>query len=164
MKQSEAAKLVAVLVASYPRQPMPPGTTEAYENMLADLPFAETGAAVERWIKTQKYFPTIAEIRGAVADAETGRMAPAEAWVEVMEAVRRVGSYRTPKWSHPAIADAIRAMGGWQDFCASDDPQTVLRSQFLKLFDQLQARRSEDANVAGLLTGGAKVHELKGRS
>lgn len=62
MNKPDASKLVAMLVAAYPRGPWPPETTELYERELAELDRACAGAAIRNAIRTCKFSPTIAEI------------------------------------------------------------------------------------------------------
>ena len=74
----------------------------------------------------------------------------AEAWGEFKREVHRTGYYGTPQFSHPLIQRAIDIMG-WREMCLSEDPEGVLRGQFLKIYATLDQRENEN-RVA--LTGG----------
>ena len=81
-------------------------------------------------IKTEEYskmpIPAkiIRKIREAcglpsVLDQQKAREAQAEAeWAQVLEQVRRVGSYGNPRF-HPTTQRVLRAMGGWSALCES---------------------------------------------
>ena len=87
-------------------------------------------AGVERLImtcKTQKMPPyavldeAIRDASGLppVVDAAQNLKSQAEAeWAQVLDQVRRVGSYGSPRF-HPTTQRVLRAMGGWSALCES---------------------------------------------
>ena len=67
MKKSEARALVATLAAAFPRQQVPQVTFDVYTADLIDLDFGVTEKATMNLRRSSRWFPTIAEIREAVA-------------------------------------------------------------------------------------------------
>jgi hypothetical protein len=67
MKHDEAAKIVAVLFASYPNGKFDRDNAKAFVDGIVDLDAAACGHAVQRLIRTNKFLPSVAEIREAYA-------------------------------------------------------------------------------------------------
>lgn len=62
MTKIEASKLMAMLVAAYPRGPWPDETRALHESELANLDAAFGAEAVQAAIRSCKFSPTIAEL------------------------------------------------------------------------------------------------------
>jgi hypothetical protein len=150
VKPIEAAKLVAMLSAAYRDAPISEQTSEVYEAMLSDLDFAAGQQAVQRLICSSKWLPTVAEIRAAAADVKHGPVrAGGEAWGDLVEAIRRVGSYRpAPTFADPLVAECVKAMG-WRELCLGSN-DAADRAKFVALYDAL-AGRERAGIVAGVL-------------
>lgn len=151
MTQSEVAKLVAVLMASFPHAKTSAATSGAYERMLADLDYESADAAVSALIATSRYMPTIAEIRDATITVHVGRpRAGMEAWGDVRAAVGRYGRDRMPQFDDPITAAAVERIG-WREFCLSDVSETPSwRARFVELYERLAAEDRRDAVTRGL--------------
>ena len=140
-----------------------------YVMMLSDIPPQILEAAVKKLIMTNKFLPSIAEIRETaygIKGTISGTAAPdeSEAWCEVMKAVRSVGYYGKPKFSHEAITAAVNNIG-WQDICMTTyDGMNTLRAQFRRAY-QLAAQRQKDNRdnaVLGISPGNEKLKQLTG--
>lgn len=163
MTSAEAARLVAVLLASFPGAKTTPKTSEIYERMLADLDYPTANAAVERLLATSRYMPTIAEIRDACMTLTHGdRAAGGEAWGECMAAIRRYGIYRVPgkdfSFKDPVVARCVHALG-WEELCNSENA-TADRARFIELYDQLAVNARRDIN-ANQLPAAQRLRALK---
>ncbi len=154
MTRKEVAGLVAALTAAFPRAEIGENTVRVYIDMLADLDFDEAQAAVKKLMATSTFFPSIAEIRQAVADLRTRHLPePEEAWEEVMRELRRVGGYLDIygplQFSCEEVRRAVKAIG-WQTLCMSESIG-VERAHFLRIYDTFRRRTKEDANLGPLL-------------
>jgi hypothetical protein len=141
VKTSQAAEIVAVLLATFPWVPTSDQTSAAYELGLADLDHAVADAAVQRVIATHAYpnrLPTVAEIREAAltitdGEAKTGL----DAWGEVQALLRRgFSSHRAPgerDVDDPLVLEAIRAVG-WRAICMADEDDASIRARFIDGF------------------------------
>lgn len=146
MTKTEAAKLVAVLIAAFPHGKLTPQTSAVYEDMLSDLDYATTNAAVRRLMATARFLPTIAEIRGAALEVTHGQARPGgDAWGDVLDAVSRFGSYRRPVFDDPVVDHAVAAFG-WQNICLSENQQAD-RARFIELYDRLTTARAREAQM-----------------
>jgi hypothetical protein len=147
MQRSEAAKLVAMISAAWRDAAISDATAEIYETMLADLSFETAQQAVARLIATNKWLPTIAEIRATAADIEHGPARKGgEAYGDVLAEIRRTGAYGVPTFKDPVVAECVRLMT-WRGLCLGDN-EAADRARFIELYDGLQTRVRADV-VAG---------------
>lgn len=137
MRRSEAAALVAVLKAAWPRPPIGEDTAHVYVDMIEDLDLAQAAAAIKRLMGSHKWLPAIAEIRAEAARDPNARDG-AQAWGDVVTAFSAVGSYRRPEFDDPITAEVAR-IPGWRNLCMSDTPAAD-RARFIEAYDQLAAR------------------------
>jgi hypothetical protein len=114
--------------------------------------------------QTRKFLPTIPEIRELAAEIVGGHLPDGdEAWGEVMDQIRAVGSSASPSFSHDAIAKVVHAMG-WRELCASDN-QVADRAHFLRLYgsarQRLDRERQVSADVRELAAALGRRYELE---
>ena len=140
-----------------------------YVMMLSDIPPQILEVAVKKLIMTNKFLPSIAEIRETaygIKGTISGTATPdeSEAWGEVVKAIRSVGYYGKPKFSHEAITAAVNNIG-WQDICMTpNEGMNTLRSQFRRAY-QLAAQRQKDNRdnaVLGISPSNEKLKRLTG--
>lgn len=140
-----------------------------YVMMLSDIPPQILEVAVKKLIMTNKFLPSIAEIRETaygIKGTISGTAAPdeSEAWGEVIKVIRSVGYYGKPKFSHEAITVAVNNIG-WQDICmTTNEGMNTLRSQFRRAY-QLAAERQKDNRdnaVLGISPNNEKLKQLTG--
>ncbi len=153
MTKPEVAKLVAVLMASYPNNKFTTETSHIYERMLADLDYPAASAAVEQLLASSKWIPTVAEIRERVVSLHRGEvLVGGEAWGLVLEAIGRYGRYRVPgvdfQFSDATTAECVSALN-WRELCDSENPQAD-RARFVELYDRLAARNRRAQLTDGL--------------
>lgn len=147
MTKEEAKQLVGLAAANFPAlqdKDMRP-TAILWQKMLEDIPYEVAEKAVLKVIATNRHFPTVAEIRSAVAEImQPDGIAPGEAWGLVLETVRRYGFYRQKEAlaSLPEdVATAVRHLG-WQEICLSEQPE-IVRAQFMKVYEQVINRERQ---------------------
>lgn len=140
-----------------------------YVMMLSDIPPQILEVAVKKLIMTNKFLPSIAEIRETaygIKGTISGTAAPdeSEAWGEVVKAIQSVGYYRKPKFSHEVITTAVNNIG-WQDICMTTiEGMNTLRAQFRRVY-QLAAQRQKDNRdnaVLGISPNNEKLKQLTG--
>ena len=164
MKASESVALLAALKAAYPRQTIPDATVKVYARMLEDVGHEEAQCAVRTWVARSPYFPTIAELRNAVAEDACALASPEAAWGEVTEALLRFDPNDSdtwwPEWSSPEVGRAVRSMGGLN--CLHDSRSVSTdRAHFFRIFAELRRATVDAANVGALALGsGSSRREL----
>lgn len=168
MNKQEILKAVAPLQLAF-KGNLDDARMRLYVEMLSDIPPSILEAAVKKLIMTNKFLPSIAEIRETaygIKGTISGTAAPdeSEAWGEVVKAIQSVGYYRKPTFSHEAITAAVNNIG-WQDICMTTyDGMNTLRSQFRRAY-QLAAQRQKDNRdnaVLGISPNNEKLKQLTG--
>lgn len=116
-------------------------------DLLIDVPGEALMPAFRQYVASgEKYPPNPGQLRQLVLGV-TRLECPSvgEAWDEVMTAIRRVGSWGTPTWSHPAIERAVANMGGWRVLCAMETDDTATnRAQFRDIYNNIISRAEQE--------------------
>ncbi len=157
MTKAQAIEVVAILVASFPDAKWGEPTCRAYEAALADLDYELAASAAKRIVATSKFRPSIAEVREAAAVSAVGeRRTGADAWGDVVKAIRYVGSYGAPKFEDPLTARAVEALG-WRNLCLGDSSEASDRARFCEVYDAISgSERRAIVTEPGRLNGGAR--------
>jgi hypothetical protein len=152
------------------RTVMPDKTTlRVWYLCLHQLTVEQFGTAIRRYLTERSSefvnVQLILELSGAV---ETRANAALEAWQEAIDAVRIVGSYRSPAFSNPTTSHVIQSLGGWDWFCDQKPEQLRewVRGRFLKTFEALSvsAKTDEPVRLPNLLTKtGGEMVEMPAR-
>lgn len=149
MTANEVKKLLAWAVANFPQlqeRDMRP-TAELWARMLADVPYEVAEKALMKVLATAKYFPTVAEMREAVAELTSPQVPDAmDAWGEVVRAIRNYGYYRQEEAlaSLSPITRKVVENIGWQEICLSEEPD-VIRGQFRMAYEVYAKRVKTEA-------------------
>lgn len=159
MTKPEAMKIVCVLFGSFPNARFTEQNFESYAEGLLDLDGRTCGAAVQRLIRTNRFLPSIAEIREASTAQRHGpRKTGAEAYEELLGAVQRHGHYPEVRWVDgivrvqspwpPVPSDVARAMrqtwGSWDACCTETGPDAPDRARFIAAYDGIAERERAD--------------------
>ena len=155
MERDEVRKLgtlIAALFAAFGKEANE-ATLLGYRMGLEGIALDDVARAVKAAIAKGGAFPPSAGDLRKLAPGQSGVEDRAgAAWAAVCEAIRSVGSYRTPTFADPATAPAIARIGGWVALCAMD-------SEKLHAF----GRRDFLAEYASVATFGAEPAQLEGR-
>lgn len=122
MNRTEMAKLIKVVDHGWPHSKLTVETAALYTTGLADLPYAAAERAVQNFLLSSEFRPSVAAIRKAVM-AQAGILPPplpeavvqAEAWLRYQDSLSYVnGSGWTPTAPsvHPAVVRACGAVSG----------------------------------------------------
>lgn len=161
MTERDVAALVATIQRLWPTSTFTAAVDHdlisTWAIVLADVPFVAAQALLaDRSRSGVKFPPAPGEIAHDVLHAiarATGNAAPDadEAWDEVLGMVASRGRYEGPpeRWSHPAVAAAVRGIG-WTELC-NGDPM-ISRAHFLKMYPTIAARTDGDRRLSETLT------------
>lgn len=133
MTEAEAGELVAVLQAAFPRAEVDEATLKVYSQALRDLDIDEARTAVWSVVRTSRFFPTVAEIRGEYLRRFIDAPSPAEAWAQIERADKSIGGL-----PHPLVREAFSMVGGRWALKTSDN-LVALRAHFWRIYDDLVA-------------------------
>jgi hypothetical protein len=118
---------------------------------LSDLPIAELWLAFKQYRNSPggEWPPVPGQLRSHVTTMTRPALpTAADAWHEVLEAIRRVGYLGRPVWSHPLVEQTVQGMGGWQTMCQMTIDETATwRAQFRTMYDAYASRALSTANL-----------------
>lgn len=151
MNKSEFSVWAMALKTYFPRDNLLPSkeAMELWFQELRDIPAPVATAMLRKWVDTQKWPPTIAEVRAMCAEIANGKLPEwSDGWAEVTAAIRRHG-YIDQEAAlaslSPATRNAVETIG-WQAICLSENPDTI-RAQFRQVFQICVNRQIEDRQI-----------------
>lgn len=151
MDKTEFARWAMALKTYFPRDNLLP-TKESMELWFAelqDIPYNVALAMLRKWVNTQKWPPSISEIRSMCAEIVNGKLPEwSDGWQEVVAAIGRHGYANQDEAlaaMSPITRDAVEKIG-WRNICLSENPDTI-RAQFRQCFQICAARQAEDRQI-----------------
>ena len=155
MNKSETMKLLQIITVAYPATKMIVDdlTIDIWYEMLSDMSYAIVMAATKRMLATQKFPPTIADIRESVANAvQDAKDEPTagEAWRLVRKAIGKFGSYQPTEaraWLGEKTWHAVEMIGGWQYICLSEDGVDIQSAQFERRYKVAREQEKNQVQI-----------------
>lgn len=144
MNETEFAKITMALKTFYPRENLLQNkeTVALWFDMLGDLPYEIVEIAIKKWVATNKWSPSIAEIRKEAAEIIHGAPKSWEqAWQEVIASIGAYGSRRTAEAMETfdeVTREAVKRMG-YRNICMSENPVSE-RANFREIYKELSER------------------------
>lgn len=152
MTKKEFAILADALKTFYPREGLLPNThaLELWYRELQDIPYNIAELSLRKWVNTNKWPPTIADLREMAAGVQNGDVPEwSEAWESTLRAIRKFGSYR-PQEALESLDPLTRKVVerlGFRELCMSEKIE-VDRANFRMIFEQLVSRQRQDQQMA----------------
>lgn len=144
MDKKQFAIFASALRTYYPRENILPNqqAMELWFRELSDIPYEVAETVLRKWVSTNKWSPSIADIREATSTMLNGeQLTWGEAWEKALNAVRRYGSY-----NKQAALDSLDPVTrrcveniGYMDLCMSENIM-VERAHFQKIFELYSQR------------------------
>ena len=150
MTKGEFISLVAVIKNFYPRDNILP-TNEALDcwySAIGDIDYKDAKTAVMRHVQTNKFPPTVADIRQQTIKI-SGKDATfdwSDGWHKVKRAVSLYGMYDehgAMKFFDENTKNAVKRMG-WESICMSENEE-VCRAQFRMVYEQVTRVAREES-------------------
>lgn len=168
MTKKEFALFAMALKTYYPRENLIPNdkAMELWFRQLQDLDYKTAEIALNKWVATNKWSPSIAEIREKAAEITQGE-APdwGEAWEKVLTAISRFGSYEPGKAMESLddlTREAVKRIG-FINICMSENI-SVERASFRMIYKNMVERRKQDAQIPGPLLEIIKKMQLENKA
>lgn len=152
MDRKEFAAFVMAIRTYYPKENILPNeqAIELWYRELQDIPAAVAETALRKWVATNKWSPSIAEIREMTVNITEGdSLTWGEAWEQVVMAIRRYGSYN-PRDALESLDPLTRRCVkhlGYHELCMSENP-TADRANFRMIFETLSQRKKTEQQLA----------------
>lgn len=165
MTFDEFAHVSAALQEAYPRENIlqSQSAIELWFRQLSDIPYEAMMLAVNKWIETNRWSPTIADLREQSAAIMLGEIPDwSEAWEKVLLAIRKFGPYRY----HEAMdslddltATTVRRLG-FNSLCMSEN-LAADRANFRTIYTNLATRGRQLEQLPGSVRDAIKKVEQK---
>lgn len=157
MTKKEFALFVAALKTYYSKEEKLLPNNQAVElwfNQLNDIPYDVLVLALNKWVATNKWSPSIAEIRATAAEIVNGEQADwGDGWEQVLRAIRMYGSYNVGA-ALDSLDDITRQCVeriGFREICRSENI-SVERANFRMLYEQLAERKKKSYQLPASLS------------
>jgi hypothetical protein len=148
MIMSEVSKILAVLTAAYLNFGINEAKLQLWNELLMDVPYPLAQAAIKKYICESPNPPTIADIRGVVANImyyKEDEVDARDAWGEVMRCVSAYGSYNPEEaieGMSRKTAEAAKKIG-WREICLSENTSAV-KDKFIRIYEDLEERERRE--------------------
>lgn len=155
MDKKQFSTFAMAMKTYYPKESLLPNeqALELWFNMLQDIPYNVATAALNKWVATQKWSPTIAEIRSMSAEIIRGRQPSwADAWEQAMKAVTRYGWYamdQAYESMDELTRETVRRIG-YDQLCHTENIEAD-RANFRMIYEQLESRKRTDEMIPAAL-------------
>lgn len=144
MDKKEFALFAAALKTYYPKENLLPNSQamELWFRQLQDIPYELAEITLEKWVSTNKWSPTIADIREHATAVKCGdKPLWSDGWEEVLRAIGKYGSYRETE-ALQSMTDITRQAVkrlGFRNICMSENIMTD-RANFRMIYEQIADR------------------------
>ena len=151
MDKQEFMLFVSALRTYYPKEKLLPNqqAIELWYQQLHDIPYKVAEVTLNKWVATNKWSPSIADIREQAAEMTQGEAKDwGEAWRDVLNAVHCYGSYQQVEAMESLdelTRQAVKRVG-YMSICMSENIATE-RANFRMVYEQLLERRKQDAQL-----------------
>ena len=151
MNKKEFALFASALRTYYPKEKLLPNeqAIELWYKQLNDIPYEVAEVTLNKWVATNKWSPSIADIREQAIDVTQGGGKDwGEAWQDVLRAIRYYGSYQELE-ALESLDETTRKVVkrlGFRNLCFSEDI-SVERANFRMIYEQQAQRDKQDAQL-----------------
>lgn len=133
-------------------------------SLMGDLSYDVCSVAIQKYMLTNKFPPTVADIRELASGVVNGDpLTWGESWERALNAVRRYGSYNQAEALNsldPLTRKCVDSIG-YMQLCMSENIM-VERAHFQKIFDVMAKREQQDKQMPLQLKQAISQLQLKG--
>ena len=152
MNKQEFGVFASAVRTYYPKEQILPNqqAMELWFRELQDIPFPVAEATLRQWVATNKWSPSIADIREGAATVVHGTIKEwGEAWEEVLTSVRKYGLYNQEKAlnSLDQLTRTAAERTGFRNICLSENIATE-RANFRMIYESLMNREKTNQQIA----------------
>jgi hypothetical protein len=152
MDKKEFGTFAMALRTYYPKENILPNqqAMELWFRELQDIPYQVAEAGLRQWVSTNKWSPSISEIREMASEVQNGSIPDwGDGWEQVLVAIRKYGSYRIPEAMEsfdPITRQCVERLG-FRNICMSENIAAD-RANFRMIFEQLATRKQKEQQMA----------------
>ena len=154
MDKKQFAEFAMALKTYYPREQLLPNTQamELWYRELQDIPMEVAEIALRKWVSTNKWSPSIAEIREMAASVTQGELPDwGKGWEKVQKAFGKYGRERKEEAmaSFDPITRQVIEHLGWRELCNSPDSMMETnRANFRMCFENIVKREQTNRQMS----------------
>lgn len=166
MNKREFAVFADALRTYYSKENILPNAPamELWYRELQDIPYELAELVLRKWVATNKWSPSIAEIRDTAATITSGEdLTWGESWERVLTAVRRFGSYNIPEALEsldPITRKCVDCIG-FREICLTEEIMAT-RAQYRQIFETISKREQENRRISAPVLEAISGLQLKG--
>lgn len=128
-----------------------PDSIKIWFQMLQDLDYSLASVAVQKYMMTNKFPPTIADIRAIIAELSDEQRGEdwSIGWGRVLKAIGRYG-YCRPHDALDSLDEISREVVkciGWNNLCCSENI-SIERASFRQIYETIRSRRRESLQLS----------------
>jgi hypothetical protein len=144
VNKQEFGLFAAALKTYYPREALLPNNQamELWYKQLSDIPYHIAEMSLNKWVATNKWSPSIADIREMSVTIKNGEKPQwSDGWEEVLKAIRCFGSYRETE-ALESMSELTRLSVrrlGFKNLCMSENIMAD-RANFRMIYEQMADR------------------------
>lgn len=152
MDRKEFALFASALKTYYPREALLPNreAMELWYQELQDISYDLATVSLRKWVQTNKWPPTIAEIRKTASETTTSKLPDwGDGWQQTMDMIRKHGFYE-PAAAYAEMDDLTREVVrrlGWENLCLSQD-RMADRANFRMIYEELATNAKQAAQLS----------------
>jgi hypothetical protein len=153
MNKQEFSTFVMALRTYYSKESILPNeqAMALWYQELQDIPYEVAQAGLRKWVSTNKWSPTIADIREMASSVTNGAIADwSESWEKVCTALRKLGRDRAVEAmaSFDEITrETVKRIGGFTYLCNSENTVSD-RSRFEQVYNAIAERKKKDNQLS----------------
>ena len=150
----------------YPREQLLPNeqAMELWYRELQDIPYSVAEMALRKWVATNKWSPSIADIREMNAEITKGEpLTWGESWEKALRAVKKYGSYQPHKALEsldPLTRQCVKSMG-YRELCLSENIMAD-RAHYQRIFESMSRREQTKRQLSAPLLEAISHVQIKG--
>jgi hypothetical protein len=166
VERKEFATFAMALRTYFPKENILPNqqAMELWYREIEDIPYQVAEAALRKWVATNKWSPSIADIREMTTNIQNGDpLTWGESWERALNSVRRFGSYNQKaalESLDPLTRKCVESIG-FMTLCMSENIM-VERAHFQKIFEIYQKREQVDRQIPLALQQTINTLQIKG--
>lgn len=152
MTKEEFGKFTMAMKTFYPRD-VAIETKEAaalWYEQLKDIPYQTASLFLNKWVATEKWSPTIADIRGGSSEIDNGDIDDwGNGWKTVEQCIRSYGYYREDEALRHMddITRQVVERLGFQNICMSENISAD-RANFRMLYQELAQKKKNNRQLS----------------
>ncbi|MBR5299429.1 MAG: hypothetical protein IKU36_04150 [Bacteroidales bacterium] len=166
MTPNEFEYIAKAIRTYYPKEKLLPNeeAMTLWYRQLSDIDYSVALLALDKWVSTNKWSPSIADIRELANEVKAGELPDwGEAWETVMKGVRLFGSY-DPESAYDLMDDLTKTVTkrvGWEHICFAENIDNV-RANFRMIYEAEAKKRKREAQVSPVTRNRIGTVQLKG--